>query len=576
MRRTLAIVLAAAAVGGLAGGSIGLAFDGSGSSSQDASIPVAATPAVYSSSTAAKGLTPAQVYRAGAPGVVVITDTQTRVAAGRSSARRAASRSERSAPASCIDASGDIVTNDHVVAGRDRHPRRLQRRRHVPREGRRHRPVHRPRRPPRRRARPGAAPARVRHSASVQVGDPVYAIGNPFGLDRTMTAGIVSATGRDIQSPNGLTIPNAIQTDAPINHGNSGGPLIEAPATSSASLPDRGRHGRRQRRHRLRRRQRHRALGRAAADRDRATPRTRGSASSSPPSTRRCAARARPAGAGRRGRAGRQGQPGREGGAEGRRPAEVAANGARALAGGDAIVGLDGTPVTSSDQLTDAVAAHAPGDRIALDRRPRRATAQRRRHTRQRSRNAVEYHGDDLPERAAAGHGRGGGRPSAVPRRRRPGAAGERPGGGRRRGRRRPHRPRRDRRHQPAVALLDYKLPELDGVAVTNAVVRDGLPTRVLLVSAFTDSGVVYRALETGAAGFVSKEARREQIVDAVLACARGENVVPPDVAAGLVSEIRLRRQDDTPALTPREQEILRLIAEGHSLPEIAKELFLG
>jgi two-component system, NarL family, nitrate/nitrite response regulator NarL len=130
--------------------------------------------------------------------------------------------------------------------------------------------------------------------------------------------------------------------------------------------------------------------------------------------------------------------------------------------------------------------------------------------------------------------------------------------------------------HRPDVALLDYKLPGLDGVAVTNAVVRDGLPTRVLLVSAFTDSGVVYQALETGAAGFVSKEARREQIVDAVLACARGENVVPPDIAAGLVSEIRLRKQDDRPALTPREHEILRLIAAGKSLPEIAKELYLG
>jgi two-component system, NarL family, nitrate/nitrite response regulator NarL len=130
--------------------------------------------------------------------------------------------------------------------------------------------------------------------------------------------------------------------------------------------------------------------------------------------------------------------------------------------------------------------------------------------------------------------------------------------------------------HQPDVALLDYKLPELDGVAVTNAVVRDQLPTRVLLVSAFTDTGVVYQALETGAAGFVSKEARREQIVDAVLACARGENVVPPDIAAGLVSEIRLRKQDDRPALTQREQEILRLIATGKSLPEIAKELYLG
>jgi len=131
-------------------------------------------------------------------------------------------------------------------------------------------------------------------------------------------------------------------------------------------------------------------------------------------------------------------------------------------------------------------------------------------------------------------------------------------------------------RRLPDVALLDYKLPDLDGVSITNAVVRDRLPTRVLLVSAFNDSGVVYRALETGAAGFLSKEARREEIVDAVLACARGENVVPPAVASGLVSEIRLRKQDDTPVLTPREQEILRLIAAGKSLPDIAQELFLG
>jgi two-component system nitrate/nitrite response regulator NarL len=130
--------------------------------------------------------------------------------------------------------------------------------------------------------------------------------------------------------------------------------------------------------------------------------------------------------------------------------------------------------------------------------------------------------------------------------------------------------------HKPDVALLDYKLPELDGVAVTHAVVRDGLPTRVLLLSAFTESGVVYKALEMGAAGFVPKEARREQIVDAVLACARGENVLPSDLASGLVSEIRLRAVDDAPALTERESQILRLIASGKSLPDIAGELFLG
>jgi S1-C subfamily serine protease len=71
-------------------------------------------------------------------------------------------------------------------------------------------------------------PLALADSGHVEVGDPVYAIGNPFGLDRTMTAGIVSATGRDISAPNGLGIPNAIQTDAPINHGNSGGPLLDS------------------------------------------------------------------------------------------------------------------------------------------------------------------------------------------------------------------------------------------------------------------------------------------------------------------------------------------------------------
>ena len=65
-------------------------------------------------------------------------------------------------------------------------------------------------------------------SDRVQVGDEVVAIGNPFGLDRTATAGIISAIQRRITAPNGFSIDHALQTDAPINHGNSGGPLIDA------------------------------------------------------------------------------------------------------------------------------------------------------------------------------------------------------------------------------------------------------------------------------------------------------------------------------------------------------------
>jgi putative serine protease PepD len=65
-------------------------------------------------------------------------------------------------------------------------------------------------------------------SRGVQVGDPTIAIGNPFGLERTLTTGVVSATQRTIQAPNGFRIDGVIQTDAAINPGNSGGPLLDA------------------------------------------------------------------------------------------------------------------------------------------------------------------------------------------------------------------------------------------------------------------------------------------------------------------------------------------------------------
>src|SRR4051812_8835264 len=71
-------------------------------------------------------------------------------------------------------------------------------------------------------------PLTLGHSSETEVGDPVVAIGNPFGLDRTVTSGIVSALQRQIQAPNGFSINHVIQTDAAINPGNSGGPLIDA------------------------------------------------------------------------------------------------------------------------------------------------------------------------------------------------------------------------------------------------------------------------------------------------------------------------------------------------------------
>jgi len=74
----------------------------------------------------------------------------------------------------------------------------------------------------------GLKPLALADSSGVQVGDPAYAIGNPFGLDRTLTVGVVSALQREISSPNGFSIDDVIQTDAAINPGNSGGPLFNA------------------------------------------------------------------------------------------------------------------------------------------------------------------------------------------------------------------------------------------------------------------------------------------------------------------------------------------------------------
>ena len=128
----------------------------------------------------------------------------------------------------------------------------------------------------------------------------------------------------------------------------------------------------------------------------------------------------------------------------------------------------------------------------------------------------------------------------------------------------------------PDVAVLDYQLPELDGLEVVHALVRDGLPTRTLILSALTDSAIVFRALQEGVNGYLSKDARRAEIVDAVLKVARGGTVVPAELAAGLAEQIRLRAQSDTPALSERERQVLQGFARGMSIPAIAAELFLG
>jgi two-component system nitrate/nitrite response regulator NarL len=129
---------------------------------------------------------------------------------------------------------------------------------------------------------------------------------------------------------------------------------------------------------------------------------------------------------------------------------------------------------------------------------------------------------------------------------------------------------------RPDVALVDQQMPGVDGIGVVHAVVREQLPTRVLLLSAHHDGALVFAALQEGAAGYLAKDARRAEIVEAVLTVARGEVVVPAELAAGLAGEIRLRAGAGAPALSERERQVLEAFAQGRSIPQVAEELLIG
>jgi two-component system nitrate/nitrite response regulator NarL len=129
---------------------------------------------------------------------------------------------------------------------------------------------------------------------------------------------------------------------------------------------------------------------------------------------------------------------------------------------------------------------------------------------------------------------------------------------------------------EPDVAVLDRTLTGLSGEQVLNAVARDGLRTRVVLIAARAEPGEVYAALAEGAAGYLTKDADARQLCDAITAVARGRTVLAPELQAGVAGEIRLRAVHDRPVMSDRERETLTLIAEGLSAPQIGRTLHLS
>jgi S1-C subfamily serine protease len=232
--------LGSAVIGGLIVAVVGLIAIGAGwvsssSSSSDVTAALAPAPlpqqAVQHGDAGGSGLTVNQIYSADSPGVAFVQSTLPPQQPTPFNPFGGSGGGTATGTGFVIDHAGHILTNAHVVNGASKIEVTL---------GRKDTSTPMPAQVVGKDVSTDIAvlkvnaPANELHplplgdSSQVSVGDPVVAIGNPFGLDRTVTAGIVSALQRQIQAPNNFQIDNVIQTDASINPGNSGGPLIDA------------------------------------------------------------------------------------------------------------------------------------------------------------------------------------------------------------------------------------------------------------------------------------------------------------------------------------------------------------
>jgi two-component system nitrate/nitrite response regulator NarL len=129
---------------------------------------------------------------------------------------------------------------------------------------------------------------------------------------------------------------------------------------------------------------------------------------------------------------------------------------------------------------------------------------------------------------------------------------------------------------RPDVALLDVRMPKLTGIEVLEAAGHEELPTRVVLLSGYPDPDAIYRAVAAGAAGFLVKSESGSEICERLVAVSRGETVLSPEVQRQLAGQLHTKAHPGAPVLSPREREILALIADGELAPDIARRLGLS
>jgi DNA-binding NarL/FixJ family response regulator len=128
----------------------------------------------------------------------------------------------------------------------------------------------------------------------------------------------------------------------------------------------------------------------------------------------------------------------------------------------------------------------------------------------------------------------------------------------------------------PDVVLMDLRMPRMDGVAATGAIVSSYPSTRVLVLTTYDTDSEILHAVEAGAAGYLLKDTPHVELLNGIRAAARGETVLAPPVAARLMSRLRTPAAPAAAQPSPRELEVLAAVARGLSNAEIGRELFIG
>jgi DNA-binding NarL/FixJ family response regulator len=126
---------------------------------------------------------------------------------------------------------------------------------------------------------------------------------------------------------------------------------------------------------------------------------------------------------------------------------------------------------------------------------------------------------------------------------------------------------------RPDIVLMDLRMPEMDGVTAISRIKEEYPETQVLVLTTYESDADILRAIETGATGYLLKDAPREELFGAIRTAAQGKSPLAPNVATRLMQRMR---DPDKEALSAREIEVLELVASGTSNKEIAKRLWVS